>query len=139
MDVAMDASREEAEEIARKERHYKRMHLNNLISRAEQPPKMEMDLGLYVAWAHVAYKTNGLTKMSRHRMSKELAQELKAQIGDGAYLYCVERLSNNTDHPQLWRDVLAWLDEGVDDGTDEVASDKPRPQAESDDYEPSGS
>ena len=80
--------------------------------------------------------------MSRHRMSKELAQELKVQLGNGAYLYCVERLSNGAEHPQLWRDVLAWLDEGVegvDDGTDEVASDKPRPQAESDDYEPSGS
>ena len=101
-----------------------------------------IDIGLLITWAHVVYKTNGLTEMSRHRMSKEIAQELKDQIGDGAYLYCVERLSNNTDHPQLWRDVLAWLDEGVegvDDGTDEVASDKPRPQAELDDYEPSGS
>jgi len=52
--------------------------------------------------------------MSRHRMSKELAHELKEQLGNGAYLYCVERLSNNTDHPQLWRDVLAWLDETND-------------------------
>ena len=52
--------------------------------------------------------------MSRMRMSKELAQELKAQVGDGAYLYCVEKLSNGTDHPQLWRDVLAWLDETND-------------------------
>jgi hypothetical protein len=87
-----------------------------------------IDIGLLIVWAHVVYKTNGLTEMSRHRMSKEIAQELKAQIGDGAYLYCVERLSNNTDHPQLWRDVLAWLDEGVegvDDGTDRVAPDKP--------------
>jgi len=52
--------------------------------------------------------------MSRHRMSKELAHELKEQLSNGAYLYCVERLSNNTDHPQLWRDVLAWLDETND-------------------------
>ena len=52
--------------------------------------------------------------MSRHRMSKQLAQELKEQMNDGAYLYCVERLSNNTEHPQLWRDVLAWLDETND-------------------------
>jgi hypothetical protein len=101
---------------------------------------MEMDLGLYVAWAHVAYKTNGLKKMSRHRMSKEIAQELKAQIGDGAYLYCVERLSNNTDHPQLWRDVLAWLDEGVEDvGEGEVASDKPQQGDEREDSRPSSS
>ena len=87
---------------------------------------MKTDIGLYVAWAHIGYSTKGITEMSRHRMSKEIAQELKEQIGAGAYLYCVERLSNGTDHPQLWRDVLAWLDEGVDDGTDKVASDKPR-------------
>ena len=74
----------------------------------------KIDIGLYVAWAHVSYNTKGITEMSRHRMSKELAQELKEQMGDGAYLYCVERLSNNTDHPQLWRDVLAWLDETKD-------------------------
>ena len=58
--------------------------------------------------------------MSRMRMSKQLAQELKAQVGDGAHLYCVEKLSNGTDEPQLWRDVLAWLDdkeleEGIED------------------------
>jgi hypothetical protein len=47
----------------------------------------------------------------RHRMSMEIAQELKAQMGDGAYLYCLERISNNTAQPRLWRDVLAWLDE----------------------------
>lgn len=47
----------------------------------------------------------------RHRMSMEIAQELKAQMGDGAYLYCLERLSNNTEQPRLWRDVLSWLDE----------------------------
>ena len=71
--------------------------------------------------------------MSRQRMSKQLAQELKAQIGDGAYFYCVEKLSNGTEHSQLWRDVLAWLDEGVegvDDGTDRVVPDKPRQSIE---------
>ena len=47
----------------------------------------------------------------RHRMSKEIAQELKEKMGNGAYLYCLERLSNNTESPQLWRDVLDWLDE----------------------------
>jgi hypothetical protein len=44
-------------------------------------------------------------------MSKEIAQELKGEMGNGAYLYCLERLSNNTKNPQLWRDVLDWLDE----------------------------
>ena len=47
----------------------------------------------------------------RHRMSKEIAQELKEKMGNGAYLYCLERLSNNTEQPRLWRDVLTWLDE----------------------------
>ena len=47
----------------------------------------------------------------RHRMSMEIAQELKAQMGNGAYLYCLEKLSNNTEQPRLWRDVLSWLDE----------------------------
>jgi hypothetical protein len=70
-----------------------------------------IDISLYVAWAHTGYSTKGMTDMSRHRMSKELAHELKEQLGNGAYLYCVERLSNNTDHPQLWRDVLTWLTE----------------------------
>lgn len=93
----------------------------------------KINIGLYEAWAHISYTTKGITEMSRHRMSKEIAQELKAQIGDGAYLYCVERLSNGTQHPQLWRDVLAWLGEGVegvDDGADRVVSDKPRQSLE---------
>lgn len=61
----------------------------------------------------------------RHRMSMEIAHELKAQMGDGAYLYCLERLSNNTDQPRLWRDVLYWLDEGkTNDTADGVVSDK---------------
>ena len=32
-------------------------------------------------------------------------------MGDGAYLFCVEKLSNNTEQPKLWRDVLTWLTE----------------------------
>lgn len=50
-------------------------------------------------------------KDERHRMSKEIAQELRDQLGEGAYLYCVEKLSNDTANPRLWRDVLTWLDE----------------------------
>ena len=50
-------------------------------------------------------------KDERHRMSKEIAQELRDQMGGGAYLYCVEKLSNDTGNPRLWRDVLTWLDE----------------------------
>jgi hypothetical protein len=44
-------------------------------------------------------------------MSKELAEELIAEVGDGAYLYCLEKLANNTQNPLMWRDVLTCLDE----------------------------
>ena len=62
-------------------------------------------------FAEAVYGTKGVTQESRHRMSKEIAQELKEKMGNGAYLYCLERLSNNTEQPRLWRDVLSWLDE----------------------------
>jgi len=52
-----------------------------------------------------------VSQESKHRMSKEIAQELKEKMGNGAYLYCLERLSNNTQNPKLWRDVLTWLDD----------------------------
>jgi len=62
-------------------------------------------------FADITYRTKGVTKESKHRMSKELAQELRDQMGDNAYLFCVEKLSNGTEQPQLWRDVLTWLTE----------------------------
>jgi len=62
-------------------------------------------------FAGVVYRTRGVTKESKHRMSKELAEELRHQMGDNAYLFCVEKLSGNTEQPQLWRDVLTWLTE----------------------------
>ena len=60
--------------------------------------------------SEIAYKHNAIER-DRHRLSKELAQELRDQMGDGAYLFCVEKLSNNTEQPKLWRDVLTWLTE----------------------------
>ena len=65
----------------------------------------------HLIFADVVYRTKGVTQESRHRMSKELAQELREQMGDNAYLFCVEKLSNGTEQPQLWRDVLTWLTE----------------------------
>ena len=65
----------------------------------------------HLLFADVVYRTKGVTKESKHRMSKELAQELREQMGDNAYLFCVEKLSNGTEQPQLWRDVLTWLTE----------------------------
>ena len=75
---------------------------------------VKIDLRSQMAFTVFIYAKKGTTPMSRMRMSKELAQELKDRMGDGAYFYCVEKLSNNTDHPQLWRDVLARLDETND-------------------------
>ena len=60
--------------------------------------------------SEVAYKHNAIER-DRHRLSKELAQELRDQMGDAAYLFCVEKLSGNTEQPKLWRDVLTWLTE----------------------------
>jgi len=62
-------------------------------------------------FAEIAYEMKGVTQESRHRMSKELAEELRHQMGDNAYLFCVEKLSNGTEQPKLWRDVLTWLTE----------------------------
>jgi hypothetical protein len=98
-----------------------------------------INIALSEALAYHVY-VKGTTTMSRMRMSKQLAQELKDRYGDGAHLYCVEKLSNGTDESQLWRDVLAWLDEGVEDvGEGEVASDKPQQGGEREDYQPSSS
>jgi len=66
--------------------------------------------GVILVASEVAYKHNAIER-DRHRLSKELAQELKGQMGDGAYLFCVEKLSGNTEQPKLWRDVLTWLTE----------------------------
>ena len=64
----------------------------------------------------LSYSMN-VTTESRHRMSKEIAEELLAEHGATAHLYCLEKLTNNTNAPQLWRDVLTYLDElGGNDG-----------------------
>jgi hypothetical protein len=51
----------------------------------------------------------------RHRMSKEIAEELLRDFGDSAFVHVLERLeSNNTVNRQLWRDVLAWMGDSDD-------------------------
>ena len=72
---------------------------------------MTTEASFALIFADVVYMTKGVTQESKHRLSKELAQELRDQLGDGAYLFCVEKLSGNTHQPQLWRDVLTWLTE----------------------------
>jgi hypothetical protein len=66
-----------------------------------------------------AYERNAIER-DRHRISKELAQELKDQMGDGAYIFCVEKLSGNTEQPKLWRDVLTWLTETETKGNEDA-------------------
>ena len=47
----------------------------------------------------------------RHRMSKEIAEELLRDLGDSAFVHVLERIENSAKNPQLWRDVLAWMGE----------------------------
>jgi hypothetical protein len=51
----------------------------------------------------------------RHRMAKEIAEELldqqKGWTGSDPYVYALEKLANGTQQPKLWRDVLSYLDE----------------------------
>jgi hypothetical protein len=64
-----------------------------------------------ISLMETASQTKGLTPESRHRMSKEIAEELLAEKGEFAHFYCAEKLANNTNAPRLWRDVLSYLDE----------------------------
>jgi hypothetical protein len=112
MDLVMQQTKKEWIEEQMLAKYHKRLHFNDLVSRAE---RMEwkgthMD-GLNEGFAKVAYEMKGVTKESRHRLSKEVAVELRELNGDKAFLYCVEKLSNDTRNPQLWRDVLTWLEE----------------------------
>jgi hypothetical protein len=111
MDLVMQQTKKEWMELEREKRFHRRIHFHNLVSRAERVGKEKYLKGLSEGFAGVAYETKGVTLESRHRLSKELAEELKQELGDKAYFYCVEKLSNNTQSPQLWRDVLSWLEE----------------------------
>lgn len=56
----------------------------------------------------------------RIRMTKEIAETLIEEKGDAAYLYALEKLNTYDpmySRPEMWRDVLSWLDElGGQDG-----------------------
>ena len=112
MDKAMRQAKEEWLEAQTLDRYYRKMHFNNLVSRAElmEEEGRHMD-ETAIGIMETASQMKGLTPESRHRMSKEIAEELLAEKGAGAYLYCVEKLANNTNAPRLWRDVLSYLDE----------------------------
>ena len=100
------------------DRYYQKMHLNNLISRATMmeergnhlEEKKLTALDMRVILSEIAGVQN-ITTESRHRMAKEIAEELLADKGEQAHFYCVEKLAGETKSPKLWRDVLSFLDE----------------------------
>jgi len=105
MDACLRESQAEANAKEVEDRIYRKLRLTNLINKAEK-------MSLLQQFAEISYKKiPNMTTESRHRMSKEIAEDLINEKGEGAYLHCLERLSNNTNSPRLWRDVLTYLDE----------------------------
>lgn len=98
-------------------RLYRKLHFNNLVSRAEWMEQRGEHLmehltatTMKISIAEIASAMSTTTE-SRHRMAKEIAEELLADKGEQAHLFCLEKLSTNTSAPKLWRDVLSFLDE----------------------------
>lgn len=128
MDKALREAKEKWLEEQTLDRYYKKMYFNNLVSRAIFMEEKGIHMGETVTQVReIASQMKGLTPESRHRMSKEIAEELLAEHGATAYLYCLEKLANDTSAPRLWRDVLSYLDEiGVTDGTVDTDDNRPR-------------
>jgi hypothetical protein len=105
MDACLRESQAEAYAKEIEDRVYRKIYLTNLIERAE---KMHEP---FVGIKETAYRLTNIAS-KRHRMSKELAEELLAEKGDDAYFYCLEKLdSDRVLAKSLWRDVLTCLDE----------------------------
>jgi citrate synthase len=105
MDACIKESLAEAKarEIERVFHH--KIYLTNLIERAEKVNEQ------FVGIKETAYRLTNIPD-KRHRMAKELAEELLAEKGDDAWFYCVEKLANDRVLAKsLWRDVLTYLDE----------------------------
>lgn len=118
MDEAMRQAKEKWLEEQTLDRYYRKMHFNNLVSRATfmEERGEHVDESAIGIMEH-ASGMKGLTPQSRHRMAKEIAEELLKEHGAFAHFYCTEKLANDTNAPRLWRDVLSYLDEiGVTDG-----------------------
>lgn len=125
MDKALREAKEKWLEEQTLDRYYKKMHFNNLVSRATFMEEKGIHMNETITQVReIASQMKGLTPESRHRMSKEIAEELLAEHGATAHLYCLEKLANDTSAPRLWRDVLSYLDEiGVTDGAVETDRD----------------
>lgn len=111
MDEAMREAKEEHLRQHSFDKYYRKLSLNNLINRAEYQEEKGVHMNETVNLLREMASNRDITPESRHRMAKEIAEELLAEKGDNAYFYCVEKLANNTTAPRLWRDVLTYLDE----------------------------
>jgi hypothetical protein len=132
MDEAMREAKEEHLRQHTLDKYYRKMHFANLVRRAEFMEERGIHLkehitqeSLKVSLAEIAHGMT-LTTESRHRMAKEIAEELIAEKGEAAHFYCVEKLANDTTAPKLWRDVLTYIDEmEVNDGGGDKRGDFP--------------
>ena len=104
MDACIKESLAEAKAREIEDRVYRKIYLTNLIERAE---KMNEP---FVGMKETAYRLTNISE-KRHRMAKEIAEELLTEKGEDAWFYCLEKLAGKTQSPQLWRDVLTYLDE----------------------------
>jgi citrate synthase len=105
MDACIKESLAEAKAREIEDRVYRKIYLTNLIERAEKVNEQ------FVGIKETAYRLTNIPD-KRHRMAKELAEELLAEKGDDAWFYCVEKLANDKVLAKsLWRDVLTHLDE----------------------------
>ncbi len=117
MTLVMEETKREALRQHSLDRYYRKVHLSNLIRRAEYMEEKGMHLmehvtatTMKISIAEIASAMSTTTE-SRHRMAKEIAEELLADKGEQAHLFCLEKLGNDTNAPKLWRDVLSFLDE----------------------------
>jgi hypothetical protein len=104
MDECIRESLAEAKAREIEDRVYRKIYLTNLIERAEKVNEP------FVGMKETAYRLTNISE-KRHRMAKEIAEELRNEKGEGAWFYCLEKLAGKTQSPQLWRDVLTYLDE----------------------------
>ena len=93
--------------------------LEKLIWQATQARPQQFQMTAYVVstpippWIASQQENYGVvTTVTRHRFSKEIAEELIAEKKDFAYLYALEMLETQPEGAKgMWRDVLTWLDE----------------------------
>ena len=97
--------------------YYRRMHLKNLVGRAEFLDGM-LKMKTYIMTSPIPpllasqqENYSMATTVTRRRFSKEIAEELIDLHGAFAHFYALEQLEGYTsnDLREVWRDVLTWL------------------------------